>query len=202
MDKQRLIIKIIMVLLGQKQQMLFTFLSSFLGFGSAMLLAHYTRKANRYEANKHMLEQMREDLRKIEIKVSQSVSSKTPTFDISPYLAPGWEAAFQTGTINSIIDSDIYKGILETYGLIVRVNQIETLFYQYATMPSNGNNPGPSKRHYVYLNEARERLKNIVQNNKDNIEEYQKKEEKKRKNEGLIKWIILIIVIIILMIPV
>lgn len=201
MNKQRLIIKIIMVLLGHKQDMLFTFLSSFLGFGSAMLVAHYTRKATRNEANKHMLEQMKEDLSKIEIKVSQSVSNQSPTFEISPYLAPGWDAAFQTGNINSIIDSDIYKGILETYGLITRVNQIETLFYQYATMPSNGNNLGFSRRHFVYLNDARKRLKNIVQNNKNNIEEYQKNEEKKRKRERVIECLILVSVISILMIP-
>lgn len=125
------------------------FLSTFLGFFSAMLLQKYNDKAKR----KSLLKSIINDLRKVceYIEDQEKQSDNSIRFYFNPYPAFSWDCLIHTDGYTFLNQNEKLSCIFEAYKMIYELNKLEEVNY---TLYFSGN---MKKQELIYENIIKKR---------------------------------------------
>lgn len=118
--------------LSHKADIVLIWISTGLGFISAMFVEFITEYLSNKQDNIVMINQL---LKELDSARSFLENNKTDTIEdmqyyISPYSLAAWNVSIQTGKIADIIKYKCYSKVIETFNQISEANQIETMIYQ------------------------------------------------------------------------
>ena len=158
--------------LSHKADIVLIWISTGLGFISAMFVDFITKYLRNKQENIVMINQLLEELESVRsfLHNNKAENNKKMQYYISPYSLAAWNVSIQTGRIANISRYKYYIKVIETFNQISEANQIETMIYKkvFDIKASNDNHHiGHGQLQVIqdyskYLEQVREKLYSSV----------------------------------------
>lgn len=102
-------------------------LSTFLGFGSAILVETIIEKRKKKSYEKQLLKDMKQEL--LSLKDNLEILNFDKVF-IRPYNIPVWRGACDSGALLNLDNKPFFSKLIEVYSCIEEANMIETKCFE------------------------------------------------------------------------